>query len=81
MKNIVHTYSGNSFHGNWSVKLRGPAAGFTLSPSQQRRAASAACGITDCVCAGNYGGGLDITSCRIDWDTAELVPVDRERDL
>jgi len=34
---MTHTISGNNFHGNYSVNLRGPAGGFILSPHQIQR--------------------------------------------
>jgi len=34
--NKLHHASGNNFHGQWSITLRGPAEGFALSPGQMR---------------------------------------------
>ena len=76
-----HTISGNNFHGNYSITLRGPATGFILSKSQQRKYETALCGMSDCTCGGAYGGGYgagtDIGSAGVEesnYDELRLIP-------
>jgi len=59
-----HIISGGNFHGEFRIVLRGPAGGFVLSKSQERKLDRALCGISDCKCGGGYGRGAD-------WDSAE----------
>ena len=78
---MIHTISGNNFHGNYSVNLRGPKDGFILSASQVRRYMYVAvpCSGGDCVCGGGYGEGLDDGSARIaqrGYNELELIPAD-----
>ena len=77
---MIHTISGNNFHGNYSVNMRGPKDGFILSPSQVRRHRYAAvpCSGGDCTCGGGYGEGLDDGSARIEprGYELELIPAD-----
>lgn len=67
---MIHEISGNNFHGGYHLRLRGPAEGFTLSPSQRRRYDQELCGVMDCRCGGGYGSGPDSDSASISWDTA-----------
>ncbi len=78
---IVHEISGYNFHGGYHLRLRGPAEGFALSPSQLCRYEAALCGITDCSCGGGYGTGPDPDYATVEWDEytdlATLVPAGR----
>ena len=65
---INHIYSGNNFHGDFRVILRGDAAGFTLSKYQAKKVKRAECDYEGCQCGGGYGNGLDAASAQL-WDT------------
>lgn len=74
---MIHIISGNNFHGNYVVRLRGPRNGFILSAAQVRKYDNAICGISDCTCGGGCGDGLDDGSARVeqvDWDKMSLIP-------
>ena len=74
---MIHTISGNNFHGDYSVKVIGPAAGFTLSKRQATRITRALCSYQGCQCGGGYGAGRDSGSARMEWvdyDKAVLIP-------
>ena len=62
---MQHEISGNSFHGDWSVKLRGPDAGFILSDVQARKFAKAQCGVSTCSCTRRHGSGLRSDSAQV----------------
>jgi hypothetical protein len=53
--NKIHTINSSSFHGHYTITLRGPAMGFVLSPGQAKKVARAACPYADCQCGGEYG--------------------------
>ena len=65
MKKITHIVSGNNFHGDYSVSLRGAPDGFILSKAQARKYTKALCGMSDCICGGGYGDGPDEGSARV----------------
>lgn len=74
-----HIIIGNNFHGDYSITLRGPKIGFTLSTSQVKKYNDAMCGRSDCHCGGSYGTGADSGSATIaqaGWDSLELIPGD-----
>jgi hypothetical protein len=78
----THTISGNNFHGNYQLQLRGSAEGFELSPAQVRRWRQTLCGFSDCCCGGGYGTGVDADSAsidEIDYDRWHLTPATAER--
>lgn len=56
---INHVISGNNFHGNYRIVLRGPKDGFILSKTQAKKYTNALCGMSDCTCGGGYGDGPD----------------------
>ena len=80
---MIHTISGNNFHGNFEVRLRGPAGGFVLSLAQARKYSAAVCGVSDCTCGGStqYGDGLDDGSASVEqsnYDELTLIPADAD---
>lgn len=58
-KMMIHKLSGNNFHGNWSLTLRGSAEGFRLSRFQEEKYRHELCGISDCQCHDGIGDGPD----------------------
>ena len=76
-KIINHIVSGNNFHGDYSITLRGPADGFALSKAQARKYRNALCGFSGCTCGGGYGDGPDADSAIVqatNWDELSLAP-------
>jgi len=74
---MIHTISGNNFHGDYLVCVRGPATGFVMSARQVRKVSRALCDYESCQCGGGYGTGPDEGSARMvqaDYDKFELVP-------
>ena len=74
---MIHTISGNNFHGGYSVRARGPASGFVMSAKQARKVSRALCDYEGCQCGGGYGTGPDAGSARmvqVDYDKFELIP-------
>ena len=65
---MLHTFSGNNFHGYYALKLRAPKQGGQLTDGQLARINRALCGMSDCTCGGGYGDGPDHESARIDQD-------------
>lgn len=67
---MEHVIRFRNVHGNTTIRLRGPAEGFSLSPSQAMRWIRALCGMRDCSCGGSfrYGEGYADGSARIDGD-------------
>jgi hypothetical protein len=72
---MYHYIKGNNFHGNYSVRVRGAAQGFVLSPAQAKKVSAALCGCEGCVCGGGYGADSDsaITEPH-DFDLLILIP-------
>jgi len=72
-----HEISGGNFHGEYRITLRGPAEGFRLSKSQERKVDRKLCGISDCKCGGGYGRGADEDSALLegDYDRTFLIPL------
>ena len=73
----THEIFGNNFHGNYRVKVRGPAEGFDLSPAQLRRIRNELCPFLDCKCGGGYGSGQHKNSASFEWvdqNRTRLVP-------
>jgi len=64
---MLHTISGNNFHGGYCVQIRGPAEPFVLSAAQARRLDKALCPHNDCTCDGGYGEGPDKDSADTCW--------------
>ncbi len=62
---MIHEVYGNNFHGDYHLRLRGPAEGFRLWPAQVRRYWDTLCGLADCKCGGGYGTGPGEGSARI----------------
>ena len=64
---VIHIVSGSNFHGGYSIRLRAPEAGGTLSERQARKVFDALCGSSECTCGGNlrYGDGPDRQSARV----------------
>jgi hypothetical protein len=75
---MMHEVNHNGFHGTVSVRFRGPAEGFRLSPAQVARWHKALCGSQVCQCGGGYGTGFLPGRARIEWeeccDEARLIP-------
>jgi len=75
---MIHEVRGHNFHGQYTIRLRGPAEGFVLSERQAQKVADEQCGVTGCECGGmlHYGQGADDTSARIveTWTGWALVP-------
>jgi hypothetical protein len=72
---MIHTISGNNFHGTYSVSVRAPAAGGVLSRKVARKVRAALCDYEGCQCGGRYGDGSDADSATID-DTIDNHGVD-----
>lgn len=51
---MIHHIHTSSFHGYHHIRLRGPAAGFRLSPRQEARVRATLCGVSGCRCGGGY---------------------------
>ena len=64
---IIHEVSGHSFHGRYTIRLRGPAGGSELSEAQCRKVLDTLCGVSGCKCGGSlrYGDGPDYTTARV----------------
>ena len=79
---MIHSISGEGFHGKYSFRLRGPEGGFVLSLEQQRKVWEEMCGVRDCHCVGGrYGSGPDEESARVEVDEEgywALVPAGAE---
>ena len=78
---MLHTISGNNFHGNYLVRVRAPSQGGILSRKVARKISRAMCNYTGCQCGGGYGNGPDAGTARLDYsqnnngdDVVALVP-------
>jgi hypothetical protein len=78
---MLHTISGNNYHGEYVVRVRAPSQGGILSRKVARKVARAICGMTDCQCGGGYGTGPTVGTARLDYsqnnngdDVVALVP-------
>ena len=78
---MIHTLSGNNFHGAYIVRVRAPAQGGLLSRKVARKVSRAMCGMTDCQCGGGYGTGRDAGTARLEYSqdnngdyTTRLLP-------
>ena len=75
MSNKIHTLSGQSFHGAYSVNVRGPAEGFFLNTRQECKILAAKCPSANygCKCGGGYGEA-DSDSATLDYSIRESAP-------
>lgn len=67
-RTMLHEISGHNFHGRYSLRLRGPVEGFTLSEGQARRYWHELCPFADCTCGGGHGEGPDHDSATVEQD-------------
>ena len=72
---MLHTISGDNFHGTYSIRVRAPQAGGIISARVASRIERALCPWADCTCVGSGGTGPDKWSATLIYSYAQIPMV------